>query len=117
MKPKPLKERLTPALVKALEDRTMTNAQVAALLDVHPSYLSTVFNTISRKKRGGTREAREWMHELVQARREMRIREAKKVAAGKKTLEKAAKDANCSERTIRRYIEKVAPTVPEEAYE
>lgn len=117
MTPKPLKERLTPALVKALEQRTMTNAQVAELLQVNASYLSSVFNTISKKKRGEVREQREWMHELVQARRQLRIREARKVLGGKKTMQQAAKDANCSERTIRRYVEKVAPNVKEEAHE
>jgi transposase len=108
MRPKPLKERLTPELVRALEDRTMTNSEVAAILDVNPAYLSTVFNTISRKKRGPVREQREWMRDLVAARRDVRVQEARKVAQGRKSIEQAALDANCSERTIRRYVEKVA---------
>lgn len=114
---KPLRERLTPELVKALENRTMTNEEVAAKLQVNASYLSTVFNSLSSKKRGEVALQRENAHKLVEARRQLRIREAKKVCNGTKSLEKAAKDAKCSERTMRRYVERVAPTIPGEAYE
>lgn len=119
MTEKTLREKLesSPALLKALENRTLTNAEVATTLDVNESYLSTVFNTISQKKRGEVALQREADHDLAESRRQLRIREAKKVTAGKKTLDKAADAAKCSTRTMRRYIEKIAPTEPEEAYE
>lgn len=114
---KPLRERLTPELVKALEDRTLTNAQVAKQLQVNPSYLSTVFNRISKKTRGPVAQQREFMADLVECRRETRLREAIKVVRGTKTLQAAAKASNCSERTLRRYMEQAVPNTPQEAYE
>lgn len=112
-----LKERLTPALIKALEDRTLTNDQVADRLGVNPSYLSTVFNTLSKKAPGKVREERKQMSKLVKSRKQIRIREAKKVLRGTRTLAQAAENAGCSERTMRRYVEQVAPNEPDEAYE
>lgn len=119
MTEKTLREKLesTPKLLNALKNRTLTNAEVADTLGVNESYLSTVFNQITRKKRGEVALQREADHALAESRRQLRIREAKKVSAGKKTLEKAAEAANCSTRTMRRYVEKIAPKEPEEAYE
>lgn len=114
---KPLRERLTPALIEALKTRTKSNDEVAALLGVHPRYLSMVFNKLAKRNRGKVVKEREENAELVAARRELRIREAKKVKNGTKTLAKAAKAARCSERTMRRYIEQVAPLEPTQAYE
>lgn len=113
----PLRERLTPELIKALEDRALTNEEVARRLSVNASYLSSVFNTISRKKPGEVRQARLEMRKLVEMRRQLRIREAKKVLRGTKTLDKAARAANCSERTMRRYVEKIAPKEPSDGAE
>mgnify|MGYP001608697121 CR=1 FL=1 len=45
--------------------------------------------------------------DLVESRRAVRMREAKKVYSQSKTLAQAAKAANCSERTIRRYVEQI----------
>lgn len=116
---KTLREKLqsSTALLTALRDRTVSNAEAATQLGVSEAYLSTVFNSITRKKRGKVMIQREAEHELAQARRELRTREARKVFLGKKTLEKAAKAANCSTRTMRRYVEKVAPYEQEAAYE
>lgn len=119
MSEKTLREKLesSPKLLNALRNRTLTNAEVAEQLDVSESYLSTVFNTITRKERGPVIVQREADHQLAAARRQLRIREARKVFLGKKTLEKAASAANCSTRTMRRYVEKVAPYAKEAAYE
>jgi AraC-like DNA-binding protein len=119
MNEKTLREKLqsSPALLKALEERALTNAEVADRLKVNESYLSTVFNTITRKKRGDVAVQREAEHSLAESRRQLRIREARKVLRGTRTLEKAANAANCSTRTMRRYVEKIAPKVQEEAYE
>jgi DNA-directed RNA polymerase subunit F len=62
-------------------------------------------------------ESRESAQKLVESRRELRIREAKKVMNGSKTLTAAAKTAKCSERTMRRYVEKVAPAEPDKNVE
>ncbi len=116
---KPLRERLTEDIIEKLVSRQMTNAQAATLLGSSENYLGFVFNQVleKRRKKGMISEKRENAKNLVQSRRQLRIREAKKVLQGAKDLAKAAKSANCSERTMRRYVEKIAPAQPREAYE
>lgn len=99
-----LRERLTPQIIEDLKTRKRTNREVAAQLGVHEDYLSQVFNAKTHRERGKVALQREQTHELVEARRRMRLREAQKVVDGLKTLEKAAKTARCSERTMRRYV-------------
>jgi AraC-like DNA-binding protein len=116
---KPLRERLTPDIVAKLQSREMSDAEAASMLGVNTNYLNYVFNTVLglKRKRGKVAEKRQAEALLAESRRQLRIREAKKVCKGTKTLEKAAKAANCSVRTMRRYVDKVAPEIAEEAYE
>lgn len=116
---KPLRERLTPQMLDDLKNRRVTDAALAKQLGVNPNYLNFVFNSVLKQHRirGKESEKREKERELVQSRRQMRIKQAKRVLNGVISLEKAAKLANCSERTMRRYVEKVAPEIPKEAYE
>jgi AraC-like DNA-binding protein len=116
---KPLRERLTPQMIDDLKHRRVTDAQLAEQLGVNEKYLNYVFNSVlkQRRIRGKVSEKRENERKLVLARRQMRIKQAKKVLNGRISLEKAAKDANCSTRTMRRYVERVAPQIAEQAYE
>lgn len=115
----PLRERLTPGIIEKLVSREMTNAQAAKMLGSSENYLGFVFNQVldKRREKGKIAQSRENAKKLVEARRDMRIREAKKVINGIKDLAKAAKTAKCSERTMRRYVEKIAPKIKPEAYE
>lgn len=105
--PKPLKDRLSPPIVKALKERHMSNAEAAQKLDVNANYLSNVFNTIAKRNKGVVTAHREAMRDLVAARRAVRLREAEKVLNFSRKLSHAAKIANCSERTIRRYVHEI----------
>lgn len=115
----PLRERLTPEMIDDLKNRRVTDVQLAKQLDVNPNYLNYVFNSVIKEKRirGPVSEKREKERDLVESRRQMRIKQAKRVINGRISLEKAANLANCSVRTMRRYVEKVAPQIQEEAYE
>lgn len=104
---KPLRERLTPAILQALESRSRTNADVAKELGVHPNYLSAIFNQISARKPGEVNQARIWMQELVACRRELRQMAAQRVVDGRVSSSEAAAEVNCSERTIRRYVREI----------
>lgn len=107
---KSLRERLTPALLQALSTRQKTNKQVAKELGVHPVYLSTTYSRMVQegaakpREAGPVNQARLFMKELVQCRRMCRMEEARAYSEGRKTLAKAAEAANCSERTLRRYV-------------
>jgi len=114
----PLREKLTLALLDDLRLRKKTNAEVAKSLNVSPQYLSNVFNQLTDGRiPGPTSVYRLAEKKLVEARRAVRIREAKKVINKTKDLKTAAKTANCSERTLRRYVIKIAPKQKTEAYE
>lgn len=102
---KPLRERLTPDLLERLRTRQMTNKEAAALLNVNASYLSFVFNQLDSRNPGEVSVNRLWLKKLMAARRDVKLREAKFVIDGHKSLQQAAKKARCSERTMRRYIE------------
>lgn len=109
-KAKSLRERLTPALLQALSLREKTNKEVAKELGVHPVYLSTTYGRLVQegiakpRTAGPVNQARLFMKELVQCRRLCRLEEARAFSEGRKTLAKAAEAANCSERTLRRYV-------------
>lgn len=103
--PKPLKKRLTQADLKRLRERKMTNLEAAQKYGVSESYLSRTVAAIQQKQRGKVVLAREGLSILYATRQKMRILQAQRAKAGTISVAQAATNANCSERTMRRYIE------------
>lgn len=103
---KPLIDRLTPSLLKKLQSRKITNSEAANSLNVSETYLSRVVATLQTKEPGKTRIEREAAKTLFKARLNTRALLAKEVIKGTKTLAKACKSANCSERTMLRWVAK-----------
>ena len=89
-----------------LEERKITLREVAAALGCSESYLSRVLSPTLQRVESSTKK-REKQAKLTQGRQEMRKRHALLVKNGQKSLKKGAADAKCSERTLRRYIDKV----------
>ena len=87
-----------------LEKRALTIREVAQLIGCNECYLSRVLSPTLHRQESSTK-TRKKQAKLVESRREMRKRHAFLVKSGQKSLKKAAADARCSERTIRRYIE------------
>jgi transposase len=107
--PKPLKDRLTKALLDKLRRRKMLNSEAAAQLGVSESYLSRTVATMQEKEPGQTSTARKQAAELAQQRRQHRERLAKEVKNGDLDVNAAAQRANCSERTMQRYVAAYVP--------
>lgn len=105
-----LEKCLNAKLLKQLRDRKVTNEAAAAALGVHPTYLSRILcDRGEEKTKGKTAAHREARTKLVEARNSTRAMLARKVNAGGMTIEKAAKDANCSVRTMFRWCAEYAP--------
>jgi AraC-like DNA-binding protein len=92
-----------------LEKRALTTRALADLLGCHECYLSRLLAGRIKRTESSTK-ARKNRHKLFESRKEMRQKHADLVANGAKSLKKAAADARCSERTIRRYIDKLRST-------
>lgn len=104
---KPLVERLNPKLRAQLRDRKVTNEAAAEALGVSATYLSRTLSELGEEKaKGATTAHREARSELNAVREKHRSVLAKKVNKGEMTIEKAAKDANCSVRTMFRWCAK-----------
>jgi AraC-like DNA-binding protein len=89
-----------------LEKRTITLREVASTLACNESYLSRLFSpTLNRVE--SSSELRKQASEVKEYRTKLREKHALLAANRQKTLRKAAADARCSERTMRRYIAKV----------
>jgi AraC-like DNA-binding protein len=100
---------LNATLRKQLRERKVTNEAAAEALGVHPTYLSRILKDMGEEKvKGATMAHREARNELVAARNKHRAELAKKVNRQEITIEKAAKDANCSVRTMFRWCAEYA---------
>lgn len=106
---KPLVERLTKRLLERLRTRKMTNAEAAEELGVSETYLSRTVAALQSKVPGETVIARNEASALATERRLYRERLAKEIKNGQLDLATAAKRANCSERTMSRYVAKYVP--------
>ncbi len=106
---KPLEQRLTKKLLHALQTRKITNREAAEQLGVSETYLSRKVAAIQSKVPGETQPVREAAHKLFQTRRQFRERLAKKVLKSSMTVTQAAAEANCSERTMFRYVAAYRP--------
>lgn len=102
--PKPLRDRLNKALLNQLQKRKITNAEAAASLGVSETYLSRVVAAMQDKVPGKTAAVRAAAKKIYKARTETRSQLAKKVLKGRLTVEEAAEQANCSARTMFRYV-------------
>lgn len=106
---KPLKDRLTKAVLQKLHDRKMTNKEAADLYGVSETYMSRTVASLQDKRPGETTSARKAASKLFAARRQTREQLAKKVKNGELGLAAAATRANCSERTMARYVAAYTP--------
>lgn len=93
-------------MLERLRTRKITNAEAAEKLGVSETYLSRTVAAMQAKVPGETVAARKAAHGLYVTRRQTREMLAKKVLAKRApiTLAEAAKQANCSERTMMRYV-------------
>lgn len=88
---------------KRLEARKITLREVAEQLGCNETYLCRVFSHSLQRVESST-SLRAKRAKLAQSRREMREKHANLVISRRKSLEKAAADAKCSVRTMRRYV-------------
>lgn len=86
-----------------VEERTLTIRELAEILGCNECYLSRTLKPHLNRVESSTK-SREKARKLAESRREMRKRHAIAVNLGLKSLKRAAADARCSERTIRRYM-------------
>lgn len=104
---KTLVERLNMKLLEQLRTRRVTNRAAAEALGVSEIYLSRTLSELGATKvQGATTKHREARAKLDKARSQMRTVLAKKVNRQEMTIEQAAKDANCSVRTMFRWCAK-----------
>lgn len=104
---KPLIERLNPKLLEQLRTRKVTNRAAAEALGVSETYLCRTLAELGAEKvKGATSEHREQRSTLAKTRTQVREQLAKRVNRNEMTIEKAAKAANCSVRTMFRYCAK-----------
>lgn len=97
-----LLERAQP-YIDELEKRALTIRALAEILTCNESYLSRTLSGHLKRSQSSTKE-RQKRKEMSFCRKQMRQKHAVSVKSGGKSLKKAAADARCSERTIRRYI-------------
>lgn len=100
-----VEERAKP-FISDLESRKLTIRALAKLLDCSESYLSRVLSG-KLKKVESTTEYRRKRKELRECRQKMREKHALLAKKGHKSLARAAADARCSQRTMRRYMAEV----------
>lgn len=92
---------LTAKQLAALAARKITKTALANELGISPTYLSR--NTPALPP-GPVRAQRQAIHDLFASRRNHREKLAKQVISGRRGLDSAAKEANCSIRTMYRYV-------------
>jgi AraC-like DNA-binding protein len=98
-------ERAKP-YIPDLEARRVTVRDLANLLGCHETHLSRVLKGHVKRVKSA-HQVRLSRSKLARARKEMRKKHAFAVKNGEKSLKKAAADAKCSERTIRRYMKEL----------
>lgn len=103
-RPKALINRLGKRLLAQLRTRKITNREAAEQLGVSEWYLSRVVRSLQEKEPGKTTAQRAEAAKLAATRTKMREILAKKVLKNQITLAEAALQANCTERTIQRYM-------------
>lgn len=107
--PKPLRDRLTKDILNRLRTRKLSNREAAEMFSVSEAYLSRTVAAIQSKEPGKTTAHRAAAHKLAVARRQTREMYARQVKNGELDIRTAAKRANCSERTMSRFVEAYRP--------
>jgi len=105
-----LKTRLLerPEIIVRLMTWEMTYEQAAQVLDVSVDHLThTVIELVGRRKPAPAHQKRKLNSQLASTRKDYRKMLAFQVLNGSLTIENAAKQAKCTERTIYRYIERI----------
>lgn len=100
-----LLDKLTLPVIAAMQDRTVKHKDLALRFGVTATHLSRTL-TANNFKRTPSAEyaARKKATLIYQARAENRRALAKKIAEGGMSIEVASKIANCSTRTMHRYL-------------
>lgn len=101
-----LLERAQPYIAD-LEKRALTIRALAQLLGCNECYLSRALSGHVKRTESSTK-SRQKRTKLFNSRKEMREKHALLVKTGVKSLKKASADARCSQRTIRRYVDKLS---------
>jgi len=109
---KNLSEKLleNPAVIEGYLSRRLSAADLAKQFGYEEGYMLSTLSRLGVKREVNpvsTYQQQRQNAVLAETRREFREFLAMKVANNKMTLKKAAEIASCSERTIRRYVEKV----------
>lgn len=98
-----------PEILEMLRLRQITNRTVAAQVGVSEAHLARVLAGLGvKKQRGEVVKQREAAKTLAETRKKHRQSLAKAVILGKKTIEQAAIQAGCSERTLYRYVQQLS---------
>ena len=106
-----LADKLTPALLKSLSDRSLRKKDLAEQLGVTATHLSRTLTAANFKRVPAPDYAiRKAAALLYRARGDNRLVIAQKVADKLLSIETACKLAVCSERTMRRYLAKLLLT-------
>jgi transposase len=101
-----LKNRLTPGILEAIAQRKTSAKDVAKLYGVSETHLSKALKALNLQKiPAPTPEHKRKAHILMVTRTKVRQELAEKVRLGTKTIHNAAREANCSLRTMYRYVE------------
>lgn len=99
----------SPEMLAAYKARRLSAAQIAAKTGHQVSYVMSTLSRMGVKRPrigASTYEIQKKTSVLAQTRREFRLFLAEKVKKGDFSLKTAAEAAGCSERTMRRYIER-----------
>jgi transcriptional antiterminator len=103
-----LVQKLTPEIIKSLQLRTVKQKDLAQQLQVSQTHLSRTLAELNYKRTPSPNVATRKKATLIfQARAENRQLIAQKVVEKSLDIAAAKEVANCSERTIRRYIAKL----------
>lgn len=106
----PLKIRLLerPEIIVRLMTWEMTYEEAAKIFNVSVDHLThTVIDLVGKRKPAPKYQKRKLNSELAATRKDFRLSLAYQVVNGSLSIEAAAKQAKCSERTIYRYIDRI----------
>lgn len=97
--------KIPPEVVSQIVNRTLTNRKASLMLGISEQYFSVLFRRLKLKKvPGPTVVAKRDAKNLSATRIDYRKQVVNQVKNGRKTIQAAAREARCSERTIYRYL-------------
>lgn len=105
----PAKLLSDPSILAAYRERKVTAKDIAEQFGYRESYVLTVLSRLGVRRPqapNSTYQQQKQANLLAETRKEFREFLAGKVRVGTYTLQRAAEIAGCSERTMRRYVDK-----------